>query len=278
MGIFRGIVTGTSDLPGVNVFYENDDPGAGSGAPENTGDNTLDAGEQDPGWLAGLPQDLREAHGEKLRGYKKVGDFVKEHLDKSSKYENAVVLPGENATPEEIQAYREKMGIPPDTTGYELQEPENLPEGVQIDGQLKSWFAEAAHKQGLSNKQAKELYAEFNNLQVSRIQQAREAQQQQVKAQKDKVERELRETYGDSMEAKLEDAKRVYNKVFDDGARAELDKMGLGANPAFLKAMIQLSDRVSEDNFFDGSSSGDGLPDDDGFYYENTPGMRKGEV
>ena len=267
MGI-KGILSGLTDPSEAMICYENDDLGGGGGA----GDGDPNAGDgKDPGWLAGLPQDMREQYGEELKGYAKVGDFVKSHYDGAAKYANAVFMPGENATPEEVAAYQEKMGIPKDVSGYELGNPENLPEGMKVDDQMKSWFAERAHKLGLTSAQAKELYGEFNNLQVNRF----NAASDQYNAQKTKVERELRTKYGDAMEAKLEEGKRVYEKLFDETARTDLDRMGLGGNLFFLNAMIQLSEKVSEDSFFDGSSAGGGaLKGDGGLYYENTPGMR----
>ena len=107
-----------------------DQPVTGSETTGNTGNQQ----QQTPGWLAGLPSDLRD--NEAFKPYRTVGDFAKAHLEtanKAKEYEgklaNSIPKLGENATPEERDKFYTSLGRPEKPEGYELDpEKKNAPE------------------------------------------------------------------------------------------------------------------------------------------------------
>jgi hypothetical protein len=79
---------------------------------------------------------------------KKLGDATKD----------MVRIPGKDATPEEIKAYKEKLGIPETPEGYEFKAPKDLPEGLPYDGERAKSFAAEAARIGLTKAQAQAVH------------------------------------------------------------------------------------------------------------------------
>lgn len=71
---------------------------------------------------------------------------------------NAIRIPGKDATPEEVQAYREKLGVPKTADEYEFTVPKDLPAELPYDGERASAFKAFAHEQGLSKAQAQAMH------------------------------------------------------------------------------------------------------------------------
>lgn len=74
-----------------------------------------------------------------------------------AKTEGMVKLPGENATPEELQAFYRSLGAPEKPEDYGIAKPDDLPEGMGWDDKLASAFTAKASQIGLTKAQATEL-------------------------------------------------------------------------------------------------------------------------
>lgn len=79
---------------------------------------------------------------------KKLGDATKD----------MVRIPGKDASPEEVKAYKEKLGIPETPDGYEFKAPKDLPEGLPYDGERAKDFAAKAAELNLTKTQAQGLH------------------------------------------------------------------------------------------------------------------------
>ena len=138
-----------------------DQPGTGSG----TGTGNQQGNE--PGWLSGLPDDLRA--NESIKSYRTVGDFAKAHLDTAAKLKdaegklgNSIPKLGENATPEEREKYFNSLGRPEKPEGYEfVGEDKAAPEWTKA-------YKDAMHKMGVPKAMAREL-SEFNNNMIGKM-------------------------------------------------------------------------------------------------------------
>jgi len=80
--------------------------------------------------------------------------------------DNAVVKPGEEATPEDLAAYREGLGALPSAEAYKKALiPSDLPEGAEIDDNLASMVSEWATKHPVNTPEAmQELFAAHTQL------------------------------------------------------------------------------------------------------------------
>mgnify|MGYP001588601234 FL=1 len=86
---------------------------------------------QSLGWRAALPDEFKDH--EFVKTFQKPGDFVKSALEIKTEADglkarlaNAVIKPGENASPAEITAYRLALGVPEKSTDYEFPKGEGL--------------------------------------------------------------------------------------------------------------------------------------------------------
>lgn len=122
------------------------------------GDTVATAADAGSGsWADHLPADLRDSPV--VQGFvgHDVSEIVKAHVDLQGK---AIVPPGEDATPEQRQAFAERMrqvlGVPETPAGYKVDV------GVEIPGDdpVLGSFLAASHKVGLSNDQAQVVAAE----------------------------------------------------------------------------------------------------------------------
>ena len=75
-------------------------------------------------------------------------DLAKTALNFRQKLSNAVTLPGENASEEDIADFRTKMGVPGEAQGYKLHISENIPDYLRPEEGDKGFekFKEAMHK------------------------------------------------------------------------------------------------------------------------------------
>jgi len=80
--------------------------------------------------------------------------------------DNAVIKPGEEATPEDLAAYREGLGALPSAEAYKKALiPADLPEGTEIDDNLASMVSEWATKHPVNTPEAmQELFAAHTQL------------------------------------------------------------------------------------------------------------------
>ena len=109
-----------------------------------------------------------------------------------AKTEGMVRVPGENATPEEMQAFYAALGVPEKPEDYGIGKPEQLPDGVMWDDNLNASFMKAAKELGLTKAQAQGL-AKFQVDHIASSVAANREAMQQVLAQE---KAELDKTFG----------------------------------------------------------------------------------
>jgi hypothetical protein len=78
--------------------------------------------------------------------------------DQAAKLGQAIIRPGKDAKPEEIEAFREKMGMGKTPDDYAFEMPKNLPENLPYDGERAKSFGSLAHKIELTKSQAQAVH------------------------------------------------------------------------------------------------------------------------
>lgn len=108
------------------------------------------------GWDSDLAPELRTAIAPK--GWKSKDDAIKSYLDLERKITSkGVLLPGKDATPEDVQAFRTAMGVPPSPDKYDTAE-----FGEGYDQNRIKLLLPIAHKIGVPAPMLKELVKEVN--------------------------------------------------------------------------------------------------------------------
>lgn len=102
--------------------------------------------------------------------------------DQAKKLGESIRIPGKDATPEEVQAYKTKMGIGQSDDDYlgVFEAPKELPETLPYDGERDKAFAAKANELGISVKAAKELRSWFIGETVADHNGAKQAEQNRI--------------------------------------------------------------------------------------------------
>lgn len=192
------------------------------------------------GLWQGATAEQREQHADYLKDFQKLPEFLEAHMALRKKAEGTTAKPGEGATAEEVAAYKQSLGIPLKAEEYELGE---MPEGVQKDEDLETWFKTSALETNLSGEQAKSLYGLWNKLVTERVEAVVQARAEAKKT----VETELRQEYGKDYDLNISMAKRIMNLGGKD-LWDYLEETGLGSDPRMFKAFAEFGKLISEDS------------------------------
>ena len=200
-------------------------------------------------WWQSLPETLRvDPNIAKFRDGR-LEDFAEA-------YRNAVKLIG--APPDQVikvgaedrKAALRKLGAPEKPDGYQLTPPQGVPEELALGGAL-DWYRQVAAEAGLLPEQAQAIYEAYVN-KTFELQQAFAERVRQAEAS-------LRLEWGPQYDANIAAAKKAVAALGLEEAVAEA---GLGANPAFVKAMVAVAKAMYPAEVGPGAAQGPVLPVD----------------
>lgn len=179
-------------------------------------------------WWQALP--------ESLRADPNIAKFRDGRLeDFAEAYRNAVKLIG--ASPDQVikvgaddrMTALRKLGAPEKPDAYQFTPPEGVPEELALGGAL-DWYREVAAKAGLLPEQAQAVYEAY----VRKTAEMREAFIENVR----QAEASLRLEWGPQYDGNIAAAKKAVAAL---GLQEVVAEAGLGANPAFIKAMVAVA-------------------------------------
>lgn len=185
------------------------------------------------------PSFTRYKSAEELaKGFKNLEQFVgKKEIVQGLK------VPGDDASPEEVNEFYKQLGRPEAADKYTLPEDVKLPEGFDL-AQEKTLISGIAFELGLSNKQATALYKKYAEETTKNF----TASQTEIQKTFDQA---VKTAFGDDYKANLDLAKK------GAAALGGADKLNLEevSNPHLLKALAMLGKDRGEDSFENGSSA-----------------------
>lgn len=231
-------------------------PEATVGTVETPSGSQVPTNAADP--FSALDADTRDWVGKK--GIKDVAGLASSALNAERLIGKAVVLPGEDAKPEDWEKFYTRLGRPTASDGYELAPPETMPESLPYNQEFAGWFKGAAFEAGLSKQAAKTLHDKFVGMSV-------EAATKQAQDAVDKANSELRAAWGDpasdTYKANLKLADRGIQALGGDALMGALKGAGLlGPKGEVLSASIAQAfakagkSLATEGEFVTGGSSG----------------------
>ena len=201
-----------------------------------------DADDEWKGWWAGqLNKETREKHKEGLLGLKgkQLADVFDDFFANRAKLQNAVVFPGKDAKPEEIEAFLKRMDIPKTAEEYGL-DPKQIP--IQGTDEQKAatakGIAEFAKSIGLTRGQAAKLYQHHQGMMKS----IADAGAERQKSLADTCEERLLKDAGDEKMATetKEYFKRALIALGDKHLVKELRESGMLYSTAFVRGMADI--------------------------------------
>ena len=187
-----------------------------------------------PDWRASLPEPLRAEKS--LETFKDVGALAQSYVETKRLVGQRAGVPGPNAKPEEVAAYRAALGIPDSPAGYTISRPEIA---------LQSWDAAAeqdflatAHRAGMPPGHVQEILNWYGKYEAGRLRAAQAQAEQTMTA--------LRQEYGPNYDANLGRANRVVQEFGGEELVSYLAKTGLGRHPAMVKTFVKLAQAMVE--------------------------------
>jgi hypothetical protein len=224
-----------------------------------------DQGSENLGWRAGLPDEFK--HDDWAKTHSNVGDFFREaktvkteHDDLKTKMDNALFVPGDEATDEDRDAFFNKLGRPNKPDDYQFEDVE-WPEGfsddykevIQNDVDV---YRPLFHKLGLTDNQAKELQKFATQRTLEQWQ-----KNQELKAEiSEKAIEDLKKEWGSDFDVNSKGASRAFDKIGElAGIKKEFSEFmrdsGLGNNPMLVKAFHEVWKIIGDDSTLDTDGS-----------------------
>ena len=214
------------------------------------------------GWTAGATAEQKEKYGSRMAEYDKMPSFLDAAFTAMDKLERAVIRPGEDASEEEVAAYRELMKLPADSNGYEL---------TAEEGSGAAAFIENMKQFAFDNEIPSDKAQAMVDFYLKTEKEAMEAVQTELKNTIETGMKELQKEMGSQFEPKMLQARRMVKAHFGEDFSTYLEDSQLGNDPRFIRGMMALSDKVSEDNLDLPAGGGNG--NGGGWSFPNTPGM-----
>jgi hypothetical protein len=155
-----------------------------------------------------------------------------------------IVMPGENAKPEEWGEFFKKLGRPDKPEDYKLARPSDLPKDFPFDDKLIQAYGTTAHELGLTPKQAMGLYKWFMTSETD----AFSGMAKDAEKSRNDAETVLRKEFGGAYEERLEAA----NKMLAQFGNPELAEFlesspAFGNSPHLVKFLANVAGQFSED-------------------------------
>lgn len=157
------------------------------------------------------------------------------------KNEKGLVVPGENATSEQIAEFNRGIGVPDAPDGYELDVPE-FPEGMIYNEERANKFSALAHSVGIPKAAFQALVKAFNEDQVAEF----EAQATAGKDFREKSTAEMKKEWGVDYGVNLARADSVISPIFGDEFKQLLTDTGFNNHPAVIKGLFKVATIVGE--------------------------------
>ena len=216
-----------------------------------TADTTQQTTAPATSWVDSLPDPVKGFAVNK--GWKEPGQSVQSYIELermvgADKAGRTVLLPGENATPEELAAFRGKLGVPTDATGYEIALPDGFP-----DPEFGKLGGGLLHKHGIPKANGEAFMADV----IAQVQQGETDRAAAEQVEFAKQETALKTKWGPDYDKNTEIARRGMAKA---GFSPELiDQIEAKAGFAgVMEAMHKLGMQLGEGNFVDDDASGGG--------------------
>ena len=173
---------------------------------------------------------------------KSFNDVVKKGVHSSRMIgKDKIVIPGENATDEERSEYYTKLGRPQDETGYELNPPEDAPEGW--DTSMSEGWKKFMFENNVPKNIAEKSWDYVQKLSI-------DGYNNQVSTYTDRIEREmsnLKKDLGTAYDDKMNLVKQVVLKFGGQETLDWVNKSNLNNESTALKLLINIGEAISDD-------------------------------
>ena len=208
---------------------------------EDMAESAAVAGDElDAGWYE--RHGLDAEHNEFIagKGYRSLGELINAYRELERYQGKSIAVPRANAREEDWARVWDRLGRPQAPDGYHFEGFD----GVGDDDRATiEWFREAAHRLGLTQRQAEGLLTSF----ASRNQELGQAAGEQRKREAAAALNALQREWGAETDGHIECARRAVRSLeLDDRELASLSR-ALGSDAELLRVLARLGPKFGED-------------------------------
>jgi len=200
-------------------------------------------------WRDGIAEDLRTHPS--LADFKDVGSLAKSYVETKAlvgkRVDGLVKIPGEQATADEVTAWRKAIGVPEQPDGYTVR----LPDGVTVHAETLAAFRKRAHDLGLTPKQAEAL-VQFD---LERHQASQQQAHTQAATAKTEAEKALRAEWKEQFDTRLALTQRFVEQYGGAELIDELDVNGKANSPKLIRLLEKIATEYHERGLVRGEST-----------------------
>lgn len=219
---------------------------AGDVSSETGGDS---GGGGDTDWRSGISEEYRDS--QLVKDAKGMDDVVKGAIHAQSMVgRDKLVIPDENSTDEEVDAFHVKLGRPEKRDGYEFPDLE-LGESAKIDDKAVESFKDVCFKNGLPQRVMAEIAQCHGDSVKAQIEAVDTARKEQLVA----FDKEMRDELGTAYDQKMTFGKMGVNLDGDDQLLKDLKETGAAMRPSVIRHFIKLGQQSQEDNIVNSGRS-----------------------
>lgn len=198
-------------------------------------------------WRSSLPETLRS---EKVFESIKGKDLNEAFPELAKQFVHAqrlvgadkIVLPTDKSTPEEIAAFRKKLGVPDKFEDYGYKLPEGLRDDQLDKARIDLWRKEM-HEAGIPKAAAERLMNKF----LAEEHQHNTAQAEAREKLLDGYELQAKQEFGDKLDEALNYSRWAVKEFGGQDIITMLDETGLGSHPAVIRMMSKIGSVLAED-------------------------------
>ena len=152
-----------------------------------------------------------------------------------------VVLPGEDASDEELNIFYDQIGRPKTVDDYAYKKPDGVPDTERSDERMAE-IRKFAHENGYTQRQFNRL---MKNDDARILDDLTNAEATAIR-QTDEAEQELKDLWGMAYEERIHIVNRFINETTEDGEERDAFIKEFGRNPTFVKWAASVGKKLVE--------------------------------
>jgi len=207
--------------------------------------------ESTPDWHSTLPEDLRRP----AEKFASPADVVRSYAALERRLGRSVTIPGDDATPAEIEAFYTRLGRPPTPDGYRIAMPAGASPSSQPDPVAEArlaGFLAAVHAAGAPQATV-QAAVDWYRQESAEVAAEAARRTQAARAEADAA---LRREWGAGYDRRFGLARRALRHFGGPDLAATLDRTGLGNDPAWVRAFARIGEAMAEDALVSGDPVG----------------------
>jgi hypothetical protein len=157
---------------------------------------------------------------------------------------DAVIIPNEKSTPEEVAEFNKRMGVPESPDKYAAR-PASIPKDMEWDEGAAKQINATAHKFGVTPKQMEAIVGEYAKWEMQRGEASAQREQQEFES----ARKSLAEEWGDKFDVNISKATRLVQLGGGDLNDPALRSAGM------VKVLARIADTLSDDKLVSADSA-----------------------